>query len=415
MATAASRPRPSGCIGINASWSPPGGADRLAWYVGHLIEELGALDDRHEWLVVTSTANWDAFQVPRRRWTKIAYAGDDRGPGPAPTVGRRSLAWLRAPRMRRWTGALHDLLRQHGVDLWFCPFPYALPADVSVPLVNAVPDLLHEHAPDLFEERELALRTAGYHDSCARAATTIVPSEFVARDLFDRYGIDRTAVIPLGLDASLHADLQGTVRLAERVRSKHRLERPFVYCPRDGGRRAHHQTVMRAFGLIRQQRRDIDLIVTGRPVDGTGEELRLPPSPAESRAVRHLGPVDRQDRLGLSTAARAVVFGGEVEGFGVSLLEVMSCGTPIVCPPVAALPEVAGDAALYVDPGDPAALAAAVLRLLDDDVLRARLIAAGRQRAQRSTFTETARQTLAVFDEVLAGTWRAPRPPPAVP
>ena len=67
----------------------------------------------------------------------------------------------------------------------------------------------------------------------------------------------------------------------------------------------------------------------------------------------------------------------------------MSAGTPIVCSQVASIPEVAGDAALYVDPGRPAALAAAVLRLLDDDVLRKRLVSAGYERVRRFSFAET--------------------------
>jgi glycosyl transferase family 1 len=106
-----------------------------------------------------------------------------------------------------------------------------------------------------------------------------------------------------------------------------------------------------------------------------------------------------------------MMFPSRFEGFGLPLLEAMACGTPIVCSPIASIPEVAGDAALYVDPGDPPALARAALRLLDDDVLRARCTAAGRERVGRFSFTDTARQTLAVFDEVLAGVWRAPELP----
>src|SRR5205823_5950977 len=77
----------------------------------------------------------------------------------------------------------------------------------------------------------------------------------------------------------------------------------------------------------------------------------------------------------------------------------------------ASIQEIAGDAAMYVDAGDPGALADAVVRILDDDALRATLIAAGHARTGHFTFAETARRTLAVFDEVLAGTWRAPELP----
>jgi hypothetical protein len=98
-----------------------------------------------------------------------------------------------------------------------------------------------------------------------------------------------------------------------------------------------------------------------------------------------------------------MVFPSRFEGFGLPLLEAMSAGTPIVCSQTGSIPEVAADAALYVDPDDPAALAAGVLRLLEDDVLRKRLVAAGYQRLREFSFTETARRTLAVFEDVLAG------------
>ena len=132
----------------------------MEWYVRNLIKELGGLDDRHEWVVVTSPANWDLLNVPSRCWTKIAYVGEDntplsflarkpdRPPGPRVLV-RRALASLRSPRMRRWYGNLNDLIRQQNLDLWFCPLMYALPLEVEVPVVNTIPDLQHEHFPEL--------------------------------------------------------------------------------------------------------------------------------------------------------------------------------------------------------------------------------------------------------------------------
>ena len=391
----------------------------MEWYARNLIRELGALDDRHEWVVVTSPANWHLFDVPQRRWTKLAYIGDDSNPDsymvqpghppPAPRIHvRHALASLRTPRMRRWYGGLNDLIRWQRIDLWFCPFMYALPHDTDVPVVNTIPDLQHEHFPDFFSDRELALRTMGYHDSCARAAATIAISEFVTRDLLKRYRLERAVGIPLGLDPSYMVGPEVTARLIDHVRLKYRLEEPFLYYPANGWRHKDHETLLRGFRLVREKRRDVRLVLTGAELDVMDRLRPLFESLDEARAVRHLGYVDRRDTIGLYAAASAMVFSSRFEGFGLPLLEAMSCGTPIVCAPVASIPEVAGDAALYIDPGDPTALAQAVLRLLEDDVLRARLVEAGRERARRFSFTETARQTLAVFDEVLAGTWRAP-------
>lgn len=412
-------------IGINVSWMTPGQAGGMEWYIRNLIRELAALDDRHEWVVVTSPANWHIFEVPRARWKKIAYSGDESSPvsyavlvpGRPPSAHdrlRRAMAWLRNPRMRRWHGGLNELIQRQRLDLWFCPLMYALPLEVAVPVVNTIPDLQHEHFPEFFHPRELALRTMGYQFSCRRAAATIGISEFVARDLIDRYHLDatRTVGIPLALDPSYSASADAVDRLVDHVRLKYRLEDPFIYYPANGWRHKNHETLVRAFRIIREKRRDLRLVLTGCEFDVMDRLRPLFESLDEARAVRHLGYVDRQDTIGLYAAASAMVFPSLFEGFGLPLLEAMQFGTPIVCSPVASIPEVAGDAALYVEPGVPSALAETVLRLLEDDVLRDRLAAAGRERVRQFSFAETARRTLAVFEHVLAGTWQAPALPP---
>jgi glycosyltransferase involved in cell wall biosynthesis len=410
-------------IGINVSWMAPGQSGGMEWYTRNLIQELGVLDDRHEWVIVTSPMNWHLFETRRRRWNTVSYIGEDSNPASfiaravdrAPTARahvRRALATLRFPRMRRWYGGLAELIRRQRLDLWFCPFMYALPVDTEVPVVNTIPDLQHEHFPEFFSDRELVLRTMGYRYSCQRAATTIAISEFVTGDLLERYRLERAVGIPLGLDPAYQVGAETTARLVDQVRLKYRLDGPFLYYPANGWRHKDHETLVRAFLMVREKRRDVRLVLSGCAFDVMDRLCPIFESLDEARAVRHLGYVDRDDTVGLYAAASVMVFPSRFEGFGLPLLEAMACGTPIVCSPVASIPEVAGDAVLYVDPGEPASLAAAVLRLLEDDVLRARLAQAGRKRVSRFSFTETARHTLAVFDEVLMGTWRAPHLPP---
>jgi glycosyltransferase involved in cell wall biosynthesis len=410
-------------IGINVSWMAPGQTGGMEWYVRNLLRELGALDQRHEWTVVTSPANWHLFELPARRWRKIAYAGEDhepfsyvvRMPAAPPTLrdrARRLLRWLRRPAMRRAYGRLNDLIGRERLDLWFCPLMYALPIDVDIPVVNTIPDLQHEHFAEFFGGRELAFRTLGYRSSCLRAATTIGISRFVAEDLRARYGIERAVDIPLALDPAYAVDHETTQRLVDRVRLKYRIDEPFLFYPANGWPHKDHETLVGAFRLVREKRRDLRLLLTGCPFDVMDRLRPMFATREEADAVRHLGYVDREDLIGLYAAATAMVFPSRFEGFGLPLLEAMSAGTPIVCSQAGSIPEVAGEAALYVDPDDAAALAAGVLRLLDDDVLRTRLVAAGYQRVQAFSFTETARRTLAVFDEVLDGSRRAAPLPP---
>ncbi len=114
------------------------------------------------------------------------------------------------------------------------------------------------------------------------------------------------------------------------------------------------------------------------------------------------GYIEDDDRPLLMNGARAVVYPSLYEGFGLPPLEAMACGTPVVTSNVASLPEVVGDAALMVDPLDEQALAKAIGDVLTDSALADRLIAAGLKRAKMFSWEKAARETLKVYEEVVA-------------
>ncbi len=118
--------------------------------------------------------------------------------------------------------------------------------------------------------------------------------------------------------------------------------------------------------------------------------------------VRFAGYVP-DDQLPLwYNVAEVFVYPSRYEGFGLPPLEALACGTPVVTSDTSSLPEVVGDAALLVDPDDPAALAAALSRLLADPALRAALRERGIRRAADFSWSRTAAATRAVYDAVLA-------------
>jgi glycosyltransferase involved in cell wall biosynthesis len=101
-------------------------------------------------------------------------------------------------------------------------------------------------------------------------------------------------------------------------------------------------------------------------------------------------------------AADVFVFPSRYEGFGLPVLEAMACGTPTVTSTVSSLPEVAGDAALAVEPDDVDALTDALYRALTNTALREELRVKGRARAAKFTWEETARRTAAIYHQVFS-------------
>jgi glycosyltransferase involved in cell wall biosynthesis len=112
------------------------------------------------------------------------------------------------------------------------------------------------------------------------------------------------------------------------------------------------------------------------------------------------GRVSDADLVALYGLAAAVLLPSLYEGFGLTALEGMSCGAPVIASDVSSIPEVVGDAALLVPPGDVGALARAMRRVTEDADLRARLAIAGVRQSARFSWERTARQTLAVYDEL---------------
>lgn len=116
--------------------------------------------------------------------------------------------------------------------------------------------------------------------------------------------------------------------------------------------------------------------------------------------VTFTGFVTNDDLVRLYNAARVLVLPSLDEGFGLPVMEAMACGLPVAVSDRGSLPEVAGEAGVLFDPLDPAAIAAAVTRILGDPGLSARLVASGLGRAARSSWAAAARTTLDLLEDV---------------
>jgi glycosyltransferase involved in cell wall biosynthesis len=222
----------------------------------------------------------------------------------------------------------------------------------------------------------------------ARAALIITPSVFSQREVVDLLHVrpERVAVVPGGVDArfSPHAD-------PAPARAAHGLgERPYVLTV--ASRTARKNLAVLDLAARRLAARGVDLVAAG----GDRPQFR---SEDATVGVRALGHVDDALLPGLYAGAAAFVLPSLYEGFGLTALEALAAGVPVVVADRGALPEVCGDAAQLVDPTDAEAVAVALERALDDpDPWRA----AGPPRAASLTWDATARGVDALLAGVIA-------------
>jgi glycosyltransferase involved in cell wall biosynthesis len=161
-------------------------------------------------------------------------------------------------------------------------------------------------------------------------------------------------------------------------------------------------TLVRAFDQVAGRHRELSLVVAGR--DGWGMErfeAAVAASPWRDRLVR-LGYVSQAHRARLLRAATLFAYPSLYEGFGFPPLEAMVAGVPVVATTAGALPEVVGDGAELVAPGDADALAAAIERLLVDDRARADLVARGRERIEDFSWEDCGAGLAALYRDAAA-------------
>jgi len=224
--------------------------------------------------------------------------------------------------------------------------------------------------------------------ACARRALAVVTvSQFSRRELIELAGVPpaRLTVIPGGVDARF-APGADPAPAAARLG----LSRPYVLTIATDDRRKNLEKLAPVAAAL--AREGLELVWAGdrRPYFAAA---------AEAAGVRSLGYVAEAQLPGLYAGARAFVLASRYEGFGLTCLEAMACGTPVVAADRAALPETCGDAALLVDPDDGEALAAAVLCAATDDAVRGELRERGLQRAAQFSWDRTA----ARVDGLLSG------------
>lgn len=303
-----------------------------------------------------------------------------------PTIPVRALPLPRVPLYDAWQRLRHPHVERvtGPVDLVHATGHVA--AASRAPLVVNVYDLSFLHDPSHFTKRGISVFHRFLDLVRDEARMVICPSEATRGDCLEA-GIDdsRLRVVPLGTSTvpTSEADVA-------RVRAAYDLRRPFVLFVGTIEPRKNLGRLLEAFARLGDV--DADLVLVGP--EGWSTEL-----PATT--ARRLGFVPRADLDALYAAATVVAYPSLREGFGLPVLEAMAQGAAVVTSSTTSTAEVAGDAALLVDPLDIDAIAGALERLLGDPELAGRLGDAARARATTFTWARTADLVVAAYRDAL--------------
>lgn len=284
-------------------------------------------------------------------------------------------------------------------DIAHSPSPMLLPTRAARTIVTVHDCYFLRHPEDVFgsvrrDYVPLARRAAQQADAVVTVSRT------TAEEAKELLGVDddKLCITPLGVDAAFAA---ADAAAARPILEEHGIDRAFLLFVGRREPRKDLGTLLAAFDELLGEGHELLLALAGPGAPGWDETWSAASERVRSN-TRLLPHLDARKLPDLYAAADAVVMPSRWEGFGLTGLEAMAAGTPVVAAAVGALPEVLGSAALFAAAGDAGALAEQCRRVLQDADLAERLRTRGRRHAAGYRWQETARRTHALYERLAA-------------
>lgn len=402
--------------------SPGGDNGGAKIFSVELVRRLAASRPSVQFVLLTQRASHeelaalDAVNVRRH----LAVVDGDPGSGARrPRLARvRALAGKLPRRVRSGLGRLRlrasswverrrrrGLLRELEADLLFCPFTSPRFAEPGVPTVCVVHDLQYRTYPQFFDPDDALYRDATFMSAVRRASVLVAVSDYTRESVLRQARVDpaRVRVVPHRIAKRIGFERPADPQV---LRELGLLPGRYLLYPANFWRHKNHEMLLVAFGLGCRDGLPVDavLVCTGAPGDRQRYLAGATRSMGIGDRVRFPGHVSNEAFATLLGNAGGLVFPSLYEGFGMPVVEAMVAGVPVACSNTTALPEVVNGAAILFDPRKPDQMSQAMIRLLQDVELRARLVEAGRHHAARYTDVERMMDEYwTVFEQSVAG------------
>jgi|Deesub1362A_J573_1020465.scaffolds.fasta_scaffold00599_15 glycosyltransferase involved in cell wall biosynthesis len=353
-------------------------------YLTNFIKKLAEVDRNNIYYLFVSPINETLFDIKKENFKKIYFPlySDNR-------ILRIMLEQLLIP----------FYIKKHKIDVLFSPGNFAtiFPGCKQVLVIQG--PLTIREIREKYAHKEISWMQGFYYNimlpiSARRADKIIAVSNDIKKHLLNQVKIpeQKIQVIHEGVDLNFLKNSVGE--------PPH--PRPYILFLSTLFKYKNADKLLMAFAKLKNERKiPHSLVIVGRDPRNEMEKLkRIVDEEKLSDYVIFTGAVPHERIAPLYKNADVFVYPSSVETFGLPVLEAMACGTPVVASNRMSVPEVAGDAALIVDPDNIEEMAEAIYRVITDEKLRERLIKKGYERVKQFSWEKTARETLRVFEEV---------------
>lgn len=283
-----------------------------------------------------------------------------------------------------------------GADVFFSP--HFLPVSLSKKCrrVTTFHDLSFVRFPEFFTARQMLWHRFAYPERTARFSDQIIAvSESTKADLVHYYNIDPAHISPIHLASSIERPSEEDLSYFKKSR---RLPEQYIFCFATLEPRKNIVSAIKAFTILKENPvyQNLKLIIGGARGWYYEKTLKEIQSSPHRHDILYLGYIEREREYYYSLAS-LFLYPSFFEGFGLPVIEAMACGTPIITSHNSSMAEVAGDAALLVDPYNVSDIASATDTLLQNQGLRAQLVQKEIQRINQFSWDRCALETLKVI------------------
>jgi glycosyltransferase involved in cell wall biosynthesis len=370
-------------IGVNTRLLLEGRMDGIGWFAFHTLRRIVVAHPEHDFY----------FFFDRRPSPKFLFADNVKPVVVHPPARHPILWWL------FFECGITRVLKRYKIDLFLSPDGY-MPLKAAIPTIDVIHDINFAHFPNNLKPSHQRYMSHYFPLFAQKATRVVTVSEFSKRDIAETYGIspDKISVVYNGAGEAYRP--LGQEEQAS-VRQRYTSGNPYFIFISTILRRKNLANLLKAFDRFKTtDTQDHKLIVVGAKVWWQDELKEAYDTMRHQSDVLFVGRAEADELSQLLASTQALVYPSFFEGFGIPIVEAFNAGTPVITSNVTSMPEVAGDAALLVDPHDVDEITEAMKQVANNADLREKLIERGQERQKAFSWDKAAKDLWAVMMEL---------------